>query len=109
MMVVRLAADAEIEPVFLIEATYAPDAAETRAPYRIEHARRLLDLREAGVIVEAGALTDVSATVMIVRAADAEAAAAIARDDVYLRNGVWVEIRVRPFGIVRRPVEPSAR
>ncbi len=102
-MLVRLAPDAAIEPVFLVEATYAPDAAQTRGPFRVEHARRLLELRDSGVIVEAGAFVDVSATIMIVRAADAEAATVIARDDVYLRHGVWVEIRVRPLGIVCRP------
>ena len=51
--------------------------------------------------IEAGAFTDVSATVMIVRAANEEDVMALARDDVYMRNGVWVEVRVRPFGRVR--------
>ena len=83
----------------------APDAAETRVPFRVEHAARLLALRDAGVLVEAGAFADVSASILIVRARDLEAAGAIARDDVYLRNGVWVEIRVRPFGRVCRASE----
>ena len=46
-----------------------------------------------------------SGSLLIVRTADAEAAAAIARSDVYMRNGVWVELRVRPFGRVCRPAE----
>jgi uncharacterized protein YciI len=94
-----------IEPVFLIEATYAPDAAETRVPFRARHAARLLELRDAGVVIEAGAFVDVSATLLLVRAADAEAATEIARQDVYMRNGVWVELRVRPFGRVCRTDE----
>ncbi len=97
--------DITIEPVFLIEATCAPDAAETRVPFRPAHLARLAGLRDAGVVVEAGAFADVSASILIVRAADAGAAEAIARDDVYVRNGIWVEIRVRPFGRVCRTSE----
>ena len=91
-----------IESVWLIEATYAPDAAETRKPFRAEHLARILELRDAGVIVEAGAFPDVSASVVLLRAASEEEALRICRDDVYLRNGVWVELRARPFGLVRR-------
>jgi uncharacterized protein YciI len=89
-----------IEPVWLVEATYAPDAAETRTPFRAEHlagcARRL----QAGTYVEVGALTDVSASIILVRAASETEALAIVGDDVYLRNGVWVELRARQLGRV---------
>lgn len=100
---------AAIEPVFLIEASYGPDAAELRAPVRGEHLARVARLRDEGVVIEAGGLTDMSGSVFIVRAADAAAARAIAEADVYVRAGVWVEIRVRPMGRVCRPDElPSA-
>ena len=89
-----------IEPVWLVEATYAPDAAETRTRFRAEHLARLGQLLEAGVVVEAGAFTDVSASIVLVRAESEAAALAICSDDVYLRNGVWVELRARPFGRV---------
>jgi uncharacterized protein YciI len=91
---------ATIEPVWLVEATYAPDAAETRVTFRAEHVARLRALKRQGIVIEAGAFTDVSATLVLVRAADEEAALEICRDDVYLRNGVWVELRARPFGRV---------
>jgi uncharacterized protein YciI len=97
--------DVAIERVWLVEATYAPDAAETRTPFRAEHLARLAQLRDAGVVVEAGAFADVSASLVLLRAATEEAALAICRDDVYLRNGVWVEIRARPFGRVARSGE----
>jgi uncharacterized protein YciI len=51
-------------------------------------------------VVEAGAFVDVSASIILVRAADEQAALELCRDDVYLRNGVWVEVRARPFGRV---------
>jgi uncharacterized protein YciI len=89
-----------IEPVWLVEATYAPDAAETRTPFPPEHLAGCARGLEAGTYVEVGALTDVSASIMLVRAASEAEALAIVGDDVYLRNGVWVELRARPFGRV---------
>ncbi len=90
--------DVTIEPTWLIEATYAPDGAETRGPFRARHIARLVDLKRAGVLVEVGAFSDVSASILIVRAADEAAALDIAREDIYMANGVWVEVRARPFG-----------
>lgn len=95
------AAPPPIEPVWLIEATYAPDAAETRTPFRAAHVARLQELKARGVVVEAGAFADVSASIVIVRAPDEQAALDLLGDDVYLRNGVWVELRARAFGRVR--------
>ena len=90
-----------IETVWFVEATYAPDAAETRVPLRARHMAHMAELQAAGVIVEAGAFTDVSASVLLVRAASEEAAIELCRQDIYMQNGVWVEVRARPFGIVR--------
>jgi len=89
-----------IEPIWLVEATYAPDAGETRVPFRAEHIARLRELKRQGIVVEAGAFVDVSASIILVRATDEQAALALFRDAVYLRNGVWVEVRARPFGRV---------
>jgi uncharacterized protein len=94
-----------IEPVFLVEATYAPDAAETRPLHRAEHLARVMVLRAAGTILEAGGCTDLSAAYLLFRAVDAEAVAALINDDVYLREGVWASFRVRGFGRVCRPEE----
>jgi len=91
-----------LELVWFVEATYAPDAAETRVPFRPQHLARLLELKDAGVVIEAGAFPDVSASILIVRTADEAAALELCRDDVYMRNGVWVELRARPFGRVIR-------
>lgn len=91
---------APIEPVWFVEATYAPDAAETRVPFRAEHIARLQELKRAGIVVEAGAFADVSASIVLIRAADEQAALKVCQADVYLRNGVWVELRARAFGRV---------
>jgi uncharacterized protein YciI len=70
---------------------------------------RIAELRDRGVVVEAGGYTDLSTALVLIRADSAEAALAIARDDIYLSSGVWVELRVKPFGRVIRPAElPTA-
>lgn len=99
--------DVIIELVWLVEATYAPDAAETRVPVRTEHMAGIEARKDAGIYIEAGAFADVSASLILVRAIDADEATRIVSDDVYLRNGVWVEIRARAFGRVTRVVTSS--
>jgi uncharacterized protein YciI len=101
-MATDIPAGVEIERVFVIEATYAPDAAETRPRVRPQHLARIAELMEQGVVIEGGGYSDLSTALVMVRAADEEAALAIARDDVYMREGVWVELRVKPFGRVVR-------
>jgi uncharacterized protein YciI len=94
-----------IETVWLVEATYAPDAAETRVPFRARHLERSARLRAEGTVIEVGAFTDVSASVLLIRAASEAEAIDICREDVYMQNGVWVELRARPFGRLRLDAE----
>jgi uncharacterized protein YciI len=102
-----LPADVTVESVWLVEATYAPDAAESRVPFRARHLARLAELETAGTVIEAGAFADVSSSIMIVRAPDEAAALDVARGDVYMANGIWVELRARPFGRVSRAAVPE--
>src|SRR3954451_18590234 len=99
-MATDLPANIHIERVFIIEATYAPDAAETRPRVRPEHLARIADLMAQGIVIEGGGYADLSTSLIMLRAADEAAAYALARDDVYMRAGVWVEVRVRKFGRV---------
>jgi uncharacterized protein YciI len=92
---------ATIEPVWLVRATCAPDAAETRVPFRPRHLARLAELKAAGVIVEAGAFLDVSESVLLIRAGTEAEALEVCRGDVYMQNGVWVELRAKAFGRMR--------
>jgi uncharacterized protein YciI len=98
-----------IEPVWLVEALYTPEAAERRPAVRAEHLTRIAELKRAGTLIEGGAYSDaLTSSIMLLRAADAAAAEAIAGVDVYVRAGVWSAVRARPFGrvIVSGP-EPS--
>jgi uncharacterized protein YciI len=78
-----------IEPVWLVEVPYTPEAPERRPPLRREHVARIARLKREGVIVEAGGATDFSKAVLLVRAADADEALALVEADVYTRGGVW--------------------
>lgn len=94
-------AGVEVESVFLVEAQYTPEAAERRPAVRGEHLKRIVRLREEGVVLEAGAYSDeLTSSLLMVRADDAAAAMALAREDVYVAAGVWGEISARPFGRV---------
>ena len=96
----EIPAGIEVERVYVVEATYAPDAAETRPRVRPEHLTRIAELKRKGIVTEAGGYADLSTALLFIRAADEAAALAIARDDVYMREGIWVELRVKPFGRV---------
>jgi hypothetical protein len=91
---------ASIEPLWLVEATYAPDGAETRTPFRAEHIAGAAARIASGQYAMVGAYADVSASIILVRAETEAEALALVGDDIYLRNGVWVELRARRFGQV---------
>jgi uncharacterized protein len=90
-----------VETVWAAEGTYAPDAAERRPAFRAEHLERIARLLEAGTLVAAGAFTDWTTSLMLIRAADEAAARDLVEADVYFRNGIWTSCRVRPFGAVK--------
>jgi uncharacterized protein YciI len=89
-----------VESVWVVEADYAPDAAERRPAVRGEHLARIGRLMADGTIVLAGAYADMSGSLVVVRAASEEAALSIVKDDVYVRAGVWTDFRVRAMGSV---------
>ena len=89
-----------VETVYVVEATYAPDAARIRGPFRPEHLARVIEMRRAGTLLEAGGFADFSSALLLFRTSSAEEALEICRSDVYTRNGVWVELRARPWGRV---------
>lgn len=98
----QIPAGIEIEQVYLVEVRFTPDAAERRPAVRHEHLLRIADLKRAGTLIEGGAYADggLTSSILIVRAADTEAAEAVVRADVYMRAGVWDGLTVRPFGRV---------
>jgi hypothetical protein len=92
----------EIEQVYLVEVRFTPQAAERRPAVRHEHLVRIAELKRSGTLIEGGAYADdgLTSSILVIRAADAEAAEAVVRADVYVRAGVWGAMTVRPFGRV---------
>lgn len=89
-----------LEPIWVVEATYAPDAEQRRTPLRAEHLARIRQLKAAGTVIEAGAFSDVSASLLLVRGRSEQEVLVLARADVYFGHGVWTQLRARPFGRV---------
>ena len=81
--------DVTIEPIWLVEVPYTPEAPNRRPPLRREHVSRIARLRREGIVVEAGGATDFSKAVLLIRAASADAALAVIASDVYTSGGVW--------------------
>ena len=96
------------EPIWVVEATMGPDAAERRQPVRAEHLARIVALRDAGIVVEAGAFADMSASLLLVRVPTEEEALALVQADVYSRSGVWTGFRIRALARVVRNDGPAA-
>ena len=93
-------ADVRVETIFVVEATYGPDAPALRPAVRPEHLRRIGELIRDGRVIEAGGFLDFSLALLLVRAASEDEALDLFRQDVYTQTGVWTELRARPFGRV---------
>jgi uncharacterized protein YciI len=90
-----------VETVFVVEISYSADAPEKRPAVRPEHLRRIARLLADDRVLEAGGYLDFSSALLMVRASSEEEAVALVRDDVYLREGVWLDdATARPFGRV---------
>ena len=89
-----------LEPVWLVEATYVANAAEARVPFRPTHLARMTELKASGVVLEAGAYADASASLLMLRAATEEEALDLCKADVYWQNGIWVDLKARAFARV---------
>ncbi len=98
----------EIERIWAVEGLLGPDSASRRTPVRREHLTRIAELRNAGIVLEAGAYADMSASLLLFRVSSEEEALALAEADVYFRAGVWTGIRVRALGRVVRIEELAA-
>ena len=90
----------EIEPVWAIEAEFAPDGEARRRPVRHAHLANLAQLMREGVVIAAGAVGQVQSAFIVIRVAD-EATARDSEHDVYWTSGAWARVRVRPYGLVR--------
>jgi uncharacterized protein (DUF952 family)/uncharacterized protein YciI len=89
-----------VETIYVVEVTYGPDAERLRPPARPEHLAHIGELLRQGRVIEAGGYLDFSSSLLLVRASSEVEALDLFRDDVYIRTGVWTDLRARPFGRV---------
>lgn len=82
------------EPTYLVTATLTADAAVRREPHRAAHLAHMASLLADGTAVLVGARADLAASVLVLRAADADAARAHLEHDPYWQHGVWTAIEV---------------
>ncbi|WP_320064322.1 YciI family protein [Micromonospora sp. RTGN7] len=85
------------EPTYLVTATFAGDAAVTREPHRDAHLAHMRALLADGTALIVGAHADLSASVLVLRAANAAAARAHVQQDPYWRHGVWTALDVTHY------------
>ncbi len=93
-------AGVRVETIYVVEATYGPEAERLRPPARPEHLGHIGELLRSGVLIEAGGYLDFSSALLLVHAASEEQALDVFRDDVYIRTGVWTDLRARALGRV---------
>jgi len=79
----------------VVEATYVAGAAGKRAPFREEHLERVGKLNDAGALLVAGALADMSASLLVFDIEGEDAVRAVIESDVYWINGIWTNYTVR--------------
>ena len=79
----------KIETCYVVEATYVEGAADKREPYREEHLERVGKLIQAGALFLAGALADMSASLLVFAVEGEDAVRAVIESDVYWKNGIW--------------------
>jgi uncharacterized protein len=85
----------EIQTCHVVTATYCEGAAEKRAPYREAHLERVGKLIDAGAVVVAGALGDMSASLLVLAIEGEDAVRAVIESDVYWQNGIWTDYEVK--------------
>lgn len=86
--------------MFLATARFCRDAAVRRTPHRQAHLAHVRSLVADGTAVIAGAVADLSASVLVLRAEDEQAARAVMEQDPYWEHGIWTSIDVVAYLVV---------
>ncbi len=80
------------------------DMVNRRAPYREEHLRLIREGHARGEILIAGAVGDPpDGALLVFRAPSPEIAETFAREDPYVKNGLIVSWKVKPWTVVAGP------
>jgi uncharacterized protein len=80
---------------FVVEADYVANAAQLREPHRTEHLDRVRKLGLEGALILAGGFDDMVSSLLVFDLEDQQAVAAVIESDVYWREGIWTDYRIR--------------
>jgi len=89
-----------VETIYVVEATYGPEAEKLRPAARPLHLEHIGELLRSGQVIEAGGYLDFSSAILLVQASTEDEALDMFRNDVYIRTGVWTDLRARALGRV---------
>jgi len=80
-----------------------------RAVYRDEHLRLAREAHARGELLLAGALGDPTGALLVFSSSDSTSAESFARNDPYVKNGLVIRWKVRPWAVVVGNEEPRAK
>ena len=79
---------------FVLWGTYCEDALNKRTPFREEHLHRLSSLKEKGILITLGPTKCNRYVFGIFKAADIEFIRSLIKEDVYWREGIWIDFEI---------------
>jgi len=85
------------------------DFISRRTPYRDEHLRLARGAHARGELLLAGALGDPAGALLVFQGDAPTSAEAFARNDPYVKNGLVIRWKVRPWAVVVGNEEPGAK
>ena len=96
-------------PYFALFYEAIDDFIARRPVYRDEHLRLAREAHTRGELRLAGALGDPAGALLVFSSSDATAAESFARNDPYVKNGLVIRWKVRPWAVVVGNEEPRAK
>jgi len=82
---------------FVVWGRYCDGAIEKRTPFRQEHLNRLKTLQQQGTLITLGPTEGSTHLFAILEADSREQIDTLLRQDVYWREGIWIELEVYPW------------
>ena len=96
-------------PYFALFYEAVDDFIARRTPYREEHLRLVREAHASGELLLAGALGDPAGALLVFTSSEETAAESFARNDPYVKNGLVIRWKVRPWAVVVGNEEPRAK
>jgi len=87
-------------PYFVLTYDVAEDFVNKRTPFRPAHLKEVREAHARGELIMAGALGEPAGAMLVFRAADRSTAEQFAKHDPYVKEGLVLNWKVRPWTVV---------